>query len=615
MIAFRAPLTLVAGIALSACLVAVALAQVPGPPLLLTPAPTSSTESAPADASAPRVEPADASAGPTIAVDALAPPKPDAMGLVDSRGGGFPDDMWRDSQAEPARALIGNLPARYPSPAVRRLAIRIRLSAAPPPATTGSAVPGGALLEARVGALAAAGAWEDALALAELVPIELRSPALSRLHLDAQLILGKTDAACGETKRALSLNQTPDPLWQKVQVLCQLAGGQGTGAGLAIDILREQGIDDPAFFWAVSVAQGGSAAPPAKTTGPIDPLILALLRQSGRMIPPELLAGDDPTTALVAAQIAATPTKTPPPDNDARLSALERAVESGLVDAKILRDAYMMADAGTPPASTAAIAMETPRQRAAVYKLAMAQGAPAARAEVISRAYVQSRPKDARDEGHVMLTGLVYAAAVREMNPEADLVWFAGTAVRILLIDSAAPPAGAQDARSLAQAWLDLAAGLAATAQEASAVNDTLWPIRQLVTGGTVVRDPLLMWAAADSDAAPDLAQGRRVLMLSLLSALGDGVTLADWEPLLAEQGQDQSPPVAAPSVIAWQSLTLASRGRRIGETVALALQMLDARRPPQATTYAKAVESLVAIGRAADARAVATDIALARGL
>src|SRR5262249_33807193 len=163
---------------------------------------------------------------------------------------------------------------------------------------------------------------------------------------------------------------------------------------------------------------------------------------------------------------------------------------------------------------------------------------------------VASRSKDARNEGNVILAGLVYDAAVRGMTPEADLVWFAGTAARILLIGAASPPAGGQDARTLAQAWLDLVAGLAPPPQEASAVNDTLWPIRQLSLGGTVARDPLLMWAAADNDAAPDLALGHRALVLSLLSALGDGITLADWEPLLAEQGEDQSPPVAAPSAI-----------------------------------------------------------------
>lgn len=612
MTGFRA---LLAGIVLSACSAAV-LAQAPGPPLLLTPAPTVPSEAAPSDGAAPSIPQSETPSGPTIAVNALAPPKPDAMGLVDARGGGFPDDMWRDSQAEPVRALIANMPARTASLAARRLAVRLLLSAAPPPATQGTPVPGGALLEARIGALAAMAAWEDALALSELVPADARSPALARLHLNAQLSLGKTDAACGEIQRALSQNTAPDPQWQKVQVFCQFAGGQGTAVGLAVDVLREQGVDDPAFFWAVSVAQGGNAPPPAVLTkGTIDPLILALLRQSGRMIPPELLAGDDPTALLTAAQIAATPTKAPPTDLDARLSAVERAVENGFVGANILRDVYMKADAGAPPASTATIAMDTPRQRAAVYKLAMAQNAAAARAEVIARAYVLSRPKDARSDGHVVLAGLVYGAAVREMMPAADLVWFAGTAARILLADAGPQPPGAQDARSLAQAWLDLAASLAATAQEASAVNDTLWPIRQLVTGGAVARDPMLMWAAADSDAFPDLALSRRAMMLSLLAALGDGVTLADWEPLLVEQAEDQSPPVAAPSVIAWQSLTLASRTRRIGETVALALQMLDARRPPQATAYAKAVESLVAIGRTADARAVATDLALARGL
>src|SRR4051812_1065055 len=125
---FRVPQILLAGLALSLSAVVAATAQGPGPPLLLTPPPVPSAEAA-----EPSAPPTDTPAVPMIAVDALAPPKPDAMGLVDARGGGFPDDMWRDSAVEPVRALIAALPSRYASLTARHLAVRFLLSAVPPP--------------------------------------------------------------------------------------------------------------------------------------------------------------------------------------------------------------------------------------------------------------------------------------------------------------------------------------------------------------------------------------------------------------------------------------------------------------------------------------------------
>ena len=77
----------------------------------------------------------------------------------------------------------------------------------------------------------------------------------------------------------------------------------------------------------------------------------------------------------------------------------------------------------------------------------------------------------------------------------------------------------------------------------------------------------------------------------------------------------DQDAPNIRPAV--WNGLTAAARAKRVGETAALSLIALGGDGPAKASSAAlqKVIESLMAVGRDADARALAVESALIHGL
>jgi hypothetical protein len=578
----------------------------------------------PPDAAAP--------ASPAIVAAPLAAPAPDSMGLVDARSGGFPDTLWQGTSAEIARALIAQLPRRYATVSARHLAERFLLSAAAPSPTPGETPPSrSALLEARMTALAALGDWTDALALADLVAPELRTAEMQHMRVEGLLVQNKVDAACGDVQHAMA--QAPEPYWQQVQVLCQFASGQNAAAGLTISLLHEQGLEDRNFFWAAEALQGPAGAPPSELVAPgakVAPLVLAMLRQSHKQIPAPLLETGDPTTLMIAAQLAASNQPTPAPApaqaaaaeaaEEARILTLERAVTAGVADAEVLRTTYAAAKFRNDAAETKHIAGDTPRQRALTYQLAVAQSEPNSRAEVIARALNLAHGKDgAAPPVAASTVAQVYLPFVLELAPAGDLAWFAGTAVRVLL---AAQSAGLADPRSTGQSlreplrsWLDLALSMSVTSPDAKEVNDKLWPYRQLATGGAIAADSLQAWRASFGDAPPQEVDRQTRLLLGLLSAVGDGVSLADWQPLIVDS--EPAKPILGPTLPMWHALSLAVRGHRLGEAVGLSLKFLGMVGPalPSELTYDNALQSLVAVDHAADARAIAVELALAGGL
>jgi hypothetical protein len=596
--------------------------RTPGAPLLLTPPmPEPPADAAPADGAQPDAASAPAQTSPNgIQVAPLAPPTADASGLLDVRSGGFPDTLWQGATVETARALVSQLPRRYGTFAARRLAERFLLSAAPAPAEPQGSQDGGTLLAARMSALAGMGDWADALALADLVGAEQRSPAMRQAHTDGLLVENKMDAACNDAQRGV--RDFPDePYWQKVQVLCQLVRGENAAAGLAIGVMHEQGIDDRAFFWAADVAQGTpmGPVPPVDATEAMSPVVLALLRQSGKPMPAKLLEGDDPTVLKVAAQIAASD-KTTGDINDAlRIATVEHALSAGVAEPETLRALYAAAKQGVDPAENTRVTFDTAPQRAAAYQLAVAQSVPNARAEIIARAFEDARQAHGRPEIRPITVALVYAPMVMEMQPTTDLAWFAGTAARILIGANAAGLTQAKsagpDMNTALHGWFDLLAGMGTATDDIRAVETRLWPYRQLAAGGTIDHEAFEVWRAAVGSRAPADMQRDTTSLLGLLTAVGDGVVGADWQAVFAN-GAIAPTSVAPVPLATWRALTPAVRDRHLGEGVALALALLGPA-PADADDIAsdKAIESLVLLGRSGDARAIAAELALARGL
>jgi hypothetical protein len=557
----------------------------------------------------------------------------DRIGLLDESSGALPDTMWDGSDPIFVRALLPRLPRKMNSLAMRRLAHGMLLPQSRQPQAasdpfaveTDSAAPGEAvapaetaawLLEARVVALAAMGDWTNVAALLELVPVDRMTAVLEKIKVDAMLATDKTGAACTEAQAALA--RAAAEHWQKLQVFCQFNANQTSAAQLGLSLLREQGVDAPAFFWAADLIQGNRPLTPNGLQR-LAPLELAMLRKAGRPFPDAVVRDGDPTMLRVLAQM-------PPPAvedeklndaekkdrarlmQEARIVVAERAVAAGSLDPEDLRALYLALDLSqdAQPPQLAQATADSVRARAHMYQLAKAQTVPAARAEVIARAVDLARA-DRGDKGpDLVVVSRVYAPLLAELAPAPDLIWFSGHAARALLA------AGLTDQ---AAAWVDLARQMARTSIEAAEIADGLWALEHLGALGAssdVTPQAIRSWQATVPAPAAIVSRER---LLNLLAALGDPIPAAEWLPVISAPTK----PIDAvhPPAHIWQGLALAARDARLGDTVALALVALGEEGPHRSSplTLHRVIESLIVAGRDGEARALALEAALVQGL
>jgi len=581
----------------------------------------------------------DAPAGPVIIMDTLQAPGVDRIGLAGTGDGGFSTNLWQGSDPALVKQILPMLPTNVTSRATRRLARRFLQSPQLPPvkveaaAFAGGAVasdatqPSGAaavddsiwLFETRLTRLAALGAWSDALALIELVPIDRMTDALVKLRADAYLVDGRTDAACAETQAALAVS--PDVHWQKLQVFCQMLADQANLAELALSLLHEQGVDDPAFYWAAELMRGNRPLTP-NGLGRLSPLNLAMLRHAGGPFPSALVRAGDPTLLRVMARMPLLveaeegeevteeeKQKRRHAAENAHIVIAERAVAAGSLDVEELRVLYKNIDfAQDPePPQLSQLSSDNARARVYMFQLASQQTVPTAQAEVIARAIDLARADRGRNGPGLVTVAQVYAPMLNAMPPSPELIWFAGTAARALL-------ASGDDDR--AREWLDMARSLALTSIEAAGITDSLWPLDHLLTPFSQGRPPaqtMLAWQAALTG-TETAKRDMKEMLLNLLVATGDMVTAEDWLPTLSGRAFTDA---RQPAPHLWHGLALAARDGRLGEAVAISLIVLgngDLAETPPLTLY-KVIDSLMAAGREQDARALAVEAALVAGL
>ncbi|MBL8631130.1 MAG: hypothetical protein JNM81_15965 [Rhodospirillaceae bacterium] len=593
----------------------------------------------------PAEEPAaaPASLSPTIAVDTLERIETDRIGLVDESAGALSADMWVGSDPAFVRAILAQLPHQMPSLAMRRLAQNLLLPPARQPEIK-SSVPvldAGApvesdatadkghstwLLEARLRALAGLGDWPSVVALIDVVPADRINEAIVQLRVDGLLVDGHTDAACTEVQAALS--RQPDTYWQKFHVYCQWVNKQTSAAQLGLSLLREQGEDDPIFFWAADVMQGLKGPAPAKLDG-VRPLELAMLRAGGQPFPDTLVQSGDATVMRVLATMPpaqAEDAKAPDAKDakavkaaaedkkkrarqqtEARIAVAEHAVALGVADPQMLRDLYAGLDlSGGPAVPLAEANVDKLATRAYLYQTAKAQTAATARAEVIARIVDLTRADKGQKGPDLVTVGRVYAPMIAEFAPSPDLIWFAGAAARALL---------AAGEHEKAQAWIDLALQMARGSSDAANVADGLWAIARMAASnegsGAITAQNFRAWQASLPSAQ---AAALRETLLNLLTALGDQVPPDEWLSVVGNAGPSN---VAPPPSYVWNGLSLAARDDRVGDAAALSLVALGTAGPHQTSpvTLAKVIETLKAVGRDADARALAVEAALVQGL
>jgi hypothetical protein len=589
--------------ALAGCLVLggqAALAQEDEGPIRLIP-PAGESGVAPSERPATgteAIEPPAVEGGDSVVVGELEAVGPDSLGLSDVPGGALPRTLWQGSARRFIEALTARLPKGPPSPVMRELMIRLLATPGPPPAgPEGGATPG-TFLSARAAALAAIGEYQIAgVLLREGAAAGLAESTWRRLESDLYFLSGgdygpACDQVRGEVQREGS------GYWQQALVFCQIAAGETEAARTSLDLLREGGLDDAAFFTLADALVGGKAkleALPAPT-----PLHFAMLRQAKLPVPADAVAGANPALLRLVAASTESPM-------EVRIAAVEAAEAAGTVPAESVGRFYMAAEFKKEQRVDPVAAAETlpgPLARALLYRAATVENEPEARAKLLQAGFAR-----ARKDGLFPTFARAAFALVSKLEVEAGRAWFAADAARALM--AAAEPA-------MAARWYRLATQQANANPEAEAVALSLWPIMAL-SGEEATRgfdaNRFEAWLEAQGGADAPAASAQANLLLTLLQATGAGdVPAAAWRSL-ALGVMNEEAHVATPA--AGFALDDATKEKRVGETVLLGLVALGEAGPSAAatSTLGQVVGGLSRVGLGDAARALALEAAIGKGL
>lgn len=400
------------------------------PPRPLAPLPPRSVQESPAPR-APAANPSPyGTASPPrevesqgIRVDTLGEIDADSVGALDSNSGGFGVDLWKGSSIGTVTRLLALLKHPLALPTARSLSRRLLLSAARPPrAKDGTSGHGGghSLLAQRLRTLLAMGDVRSAKALLRVVPVHVSERAIGLVKMRVAFLINDKGGACGEA-RAGVVNYDGVP-WRKAMVYCQYLAGEGPRAGIGVELLREHGVKDDAFFTLAAILGGDNEAT-FKAPAKLEPLHLAMMRLARVEVSNTVV---DSAKAAELRTIAFSPNA----ELDARLAAAERAEAVGALEAKSLAQIYgavTFAPADVAAALTNVDSVSGPRGRALLYHAAHAQKVPAAQAEVMAKAFVL-----ARTQGRLPTMVRVFLPLMESIRPTADLAWFAAEAARAL---------------------------------------------------------------------------------------------------------------------------------------------------------------------------------------
>ena len=567
-----------------------ATSTTPLPPLLpVTAAPLNG------GAADPNMQPLPAPAGPTtttsqsgLEVGTLSDVTPDYAGTLQEGAGGFPVDMWRGTDRGLVERLLPKLSPAVASPAMRDLTRRLLLTNAEAPEGKSGGVN---LFGARADRLMAMGLTSDAAALLALEPVSGADALAAHQRIDSLLLAGDDDGACkavNDTRKIAS----GDTEWQKAQVFCQLRAEENDQASLGLDLLREQSVNDPAFFTLIDVLSGNKAAKLDSLPAP-SALDLAMLRAANMPIP------RDATQTQVTAVLAVI-ARDPAVDAPLRLAAAEQAAAAGGLPIEELQKAYTSVPYA-PGDLANAIDISSrdpgPGSRAMLYQAA------GSATDIVQRAHIVDAALDrARHQGGYLLAVQVNLTDLLAIGPADNLSWFAADAGRALY------SAGHFEQ---ANAWLGLAQQRAASDPQAAAAASALAVYARIAGVG-----PALSWDAAavakwrQAQAAGTPGSDPAARLFAIFEGLGEPIG-GSWSLI----GQDSATQV--PDSALWFNLGDAAAKHRIGETVLLSLYALGDAGPGGANPImlSRSILALRQVGLDSEARSLAIEAAIAAGV
>ena len=472
-----------------------------------------------------------------------------------------------------------HLPVDTPSRAVHNLTRRLLATAAPPPGRN----PREPLLPLRLEKLAALGETDDVIAMAARVPSASVGEGVARARVESHFVAGNDTAACAETVSANRLYG--EVFWHKAFIFCQATEGRRDAAFTGLDLLREQGHEDP-LFRAVIEGLLGLRKLSLKTARGLTPLHVAVLRRTGETLPKDVVQ-------IHSAMLVRGLTQMTTLEAETRLILAERAEAMGVLKTSVLGELYRTFATTEAGKASEEITDTSVHGRAALYQQAVAT---MPRADLISRALALASRGD--DTAMVMTTARLYQPMLVQILPAPDLVWFAEEATRLSF---------AAGAVQQGTAWL----ALAQYGPDAKAAR--AWPFARLMRRG----DP---WSTMRGEAwriAPtetSRSNARTLALLNILDAMGDPVSTDDWVRLVEGAGLH---PVSLPSLPVWHGLAQAAKAGRVGETLLLALVALGGDTPATAPplTLHHVIVALRRVGLEEEAQTLAVEAMAERGL
>lgn len=533
--------------------------------------------------------------GAGVVVGKISTIDPSSVGLLSLEDGGFGSDMWRGSDRAFIEALVPRLPVQTLSPFMQDITRRLLLSEARVPAGTPVAP---SLLGLRVERLSASGQTDLVRDLLRLAPSRLEDAALARAEVDSMLLSGNHAGACTNIEALLS--DSDDPYWLKGLTFCKALNGENAAVQLGVSLLREQGgSGDDSFFELVTSLVGDSKNELSTLIDP-SPLHMAMLRTARLDVPNDAVPGARPAILRSIATSPNAPLAT-------RLLAAERAEAAGALLPDALAAIYESIE--IPPEDLLAwqtLAAEDagPWVNALLYQVALTETSADARAHVLTTAISR-----ARAAGGFNTVARVMHDISSAIDPTPSLAWAAPDIGRALL---------AAGDTSSARQWFDMMhqKALDHDANAALAFQD-FWPLIQLMdVEGALGWNPdaLREWWEGEKSLAGDKADERAAIVFTLMDAVGYEVPESLWQELMRAP---LTVTAYLPSVQLWRALETASLDFRIGETVLLSLLALGEVGPAGAnlTTLHSVVSALRRVGLEADARSLALESALSKGL
>ena len=525
-----------------------------------------------------------------IQVDSLKSIDVDTVGVLTVEQGGFGQRMWEGTPRSLVDSILPQLPVNTASAAMRDLMRRLLLSTA--------AVPEGdsqtSLVVMRIGLLAAMGDTRGVGDLLKATPTRKQNRELTRIEADARFLANDNARAC--SLAAGQFGEGEDLYWNKAFIFCQALAGEMDKAALGLAVLNEMGEEDVVFTTLIEGLAGGGTVAVDSMTDP-SPLHLAIARAAKVQLPADILSSNRPGILRAIAISPNAPV-------ELRLEAAERAEAAGALPVDALRQLYAstnFTDEELANPRSRSVAESGPLSRALLYRNALLQTVPTARAEAM-----QSALELARQGGRYASTVRVYMDVLRQIPPAEELAWFAPEAIRALLTNKK---------HEQASVWFRLLKASALFNKDSVALLNALLPVARLA--GSLDAET---WTTGQLDAwweavkGEDRAADRAALLYSLFDALGEPVPDNLWQELIENSAKSM---VAMLHPALWWRLQSAAEEGRVGEAVMLSLLALGEGGPGQAepVVLRQVLTTLRILGLESEARELAVEAVMAVGL